>query len=133
MLLSVITANAQKSSAVSLNRDFLLTGRCLLYFKSEEPTKNDECNYQWELQNRVIGGDNFAKLYIKDNNGNTVDFAYWNGKVKIIMIKSENGMRTYAIGDDMFIHLRIIEFDGTQFGHEGSVYAVSLCSIMRDK
>ena len=49
------------------------------------------------------------------------------------MIKSENGMRTYAIGDDMFIHLRIIEFDGTQFGYEGSVYAVSLCSIMRDK
>lgn len=126
MVMITIPLNAQK--IISMNRDFNLSGTCVLFSKTSTPKAQDRCDFVWELSNTVIGDNNNLRFYLKDDNGDIVESKKWNGGITIFMLKSEDNSKSYFVEDNEFSHLRIFEIEAE--GYDEHVYGISLYSIL---
>lgn len=108
---------------ISMNRNFNVSGTCILYSKEKLPKETDRCNLTWELRNNVIGGENYVTFSVRDSEGRMQDRASWNGGVNVSLLISDDGSKMYSVSDELFSHLRIMELSGGNYG-------ISICSVL---
>ena len=108
-LMVAMTATAQEQ-VVDMNRTFSVGGKALLLLRSAKAEKKDLKALTWILENNHIGDTNILTLKVKnEKTGENECHQTWND-VNITMTKGDDGLLKYTVTDDMFVHLRVIEF-----------------------
>ncbi len=132
LLLVTLIVNAQED-LIPMNRNFNLSGKCVLFSKTRLPRAEDKCDLRWELHNNVSLGENYVDFKLLDNDGHVVEYASWNEGISVIMLRGEDKSKSYFVNDELFSHLRIIEFKDVD-GYDEPIYGISLCTeLINDK
>lgn len=122
-LLILMTATVQAQEIIDLNRNFNLSGKCVLFTKTRMPQESDKCDMTWELTNKVIGNSNFVTLKMKDADGRYADVVSFGDDVSVFMYIFDDKKKNIIVSDDTFSHLKIYQ-------HEGDQYMVHLYSSL---
>lgn len=107
--------NKPKGQMVNMNRDFNVGGHCICFSKQKQVLPDDVCDLKWELENTVIGQDNYITFSIYNRDGRLYDYRSWKKNTDVKMKINEKGLKTYYVLDDMFSHLIIIEQENEDY------------------
>lgn len=118
-----VAMTMQAQDIIDLNRNFNLSGKCVLYTKTKAAQPTDKGDYRWELKNSTATGANFVTLTMYDADGHAFDSASFHDGIIVFMMKNDDGTKTIFINDDLFSHLRILEI-------EKDTYCVHLYSLL---
>ena len=122
-LFILMTATTRAQEIIDLNRNFNLSGQCVLFTKTRMPQESDKCDMTWELTNKVIGNSNFVTLKMKDADGRYTDVVSCGENVSVFMYISDDKKKNIVVSDNEFSHLKIYQ-------HEGDQYMVHLYSSL---
>lgn len=114
-LFILMTATAQAQEIIDLNRNFNLSGKCVLFTKTRMPQELDKCDMTWELTNKVIGNSNFVTLKMKDADGRYTDVVSFGENVSVFMYIFDDKKKNIVVSDDEFSHLKIYQYEGDQY------------------
>lgn len=125
LLFALITVVA-KAQIHNLNREFNVTNTAFAMCETEDLQKDlvtFKDGVKWHLENSPIGDKNYVRFWIETPDGEKLKRQTWNGdNIKVFLNVNEKGKKSFLVGDDLFLHLRIMEFD---FG-----WVVHLCSVL---
>ena len=85
-LFILMTATTRAQEIIDLNRNFNLSGKCVLFTKTQKPQQSDQCDMTWELTNSVITGNNFVVLKMKNADGKYVDAVSFSDNINVFMM-----------------------------------------------
>lgn len=114
-LFILMTATAQAQEIIDLNRNFNLSGKCVLFTKTQKPQQSDQCDMTWELTNSVITGNNFVVLKMKNADGKYVDAVSFSDNINVFMMIDDDKKKSIIVADDTFAHLKIYQYEGDQY------------------
>lgn len=128
MLIIICTVKAQ-SRIIDMNRTFSVTETLTKYCTTEsfDQLKGVKPGVKWHLENEPLtDGTNYVRFWIELPDGTTTDDKKWRGKdIRVTLLVTEEGKKFYAVKDDEFDHLNIMQLD------EG--YLVHNCSRLQKK
>ena len=109
-----LSAYAKKGDVTEINRDCTLSGGVFALCKSETVSQKDAImvpeGSKWFIENKRIGKNNYVSFWIETPEGEKKELNYWKEhEVAAYIIKNDNGTTAYAIRDDMFSYLTMIE------------------------
>lgn len=126
LMLAVLTASAQDTKRIIVDRNMTLSGT-LYAFTKDEQVKDE--NFQianegvkWYIKNMAAGGQNFVTFWIETPSGSTLEYNSWKEHGVAVYIIKDKDKTNYVIKDDTFSYLRMVEINGK--------HAVQLCTLM---
>lgn len=119
LLSAVLTAGA-KGDVKVINRDCTLSGGIFALCKAAKVSPQDAIVYnagaKWYIENHRINNDNYISFWVEEDESAKKEYNYWKkNDVAVYIVTSENGKKSYAIRDDMFSYLTIIEIQENVF------------------
>ena len=112
MMMCMMAMTMQAQDVINMNRNFNLSGKCVLYTKTKAPQPTDKGDYRWELKNSTATGENFVTLTMYDADGHAFDSASFHDGIIVFMMKNEeDDTKSIFVNDDTFSHLRIYEIE----------------------
>ena len=116
LLLTLVIAMAVSAQEIiDLNRNFNLSGKCVMFTKTKQPQQSDRCDMTWELTNSVITGNNFVILKMKNADGKYVDAVSFSDNINVFMMIDDDKKKSIIVADDTFAHLKIYQYEGDQY------------------
>ena len=121
LLLAVLTASAQDSKRIIVDRNMTLSGALYAITKEDSMTpKNFQVandGVKWYIKNANIGGQNFVTFWIETPSGSTLEYNSWSEHGVAVHIIQDGDKTNYVIKDDTFSYLRMVEFEGKHAVH----------------
>ena len=120
MLLAVITSGAQEKRII--DRDLTFNGPLTTLSRAENPSDENAIffdeGYEWYLQNKRIGKNNYVSFWIQAPDGSKKEFNSWKDHdVSILVKKTEDNKIIYAVFDDTYLYLTILKYGSIYYAH----------------